>query len=407
MPSGRVFSATMKPSDQLLHRLSVLKAIQRHAPVARSALPELTGLSAGLITQLTAELLERGLIMESKVEGQGRGRPRVNLGINARGGTVIGAMLEGDGTLGVWFIDLSGNVLSAYKVPLSPAGTIDDLALAIIAALREALAQSGLGQADILHAAIAIPGIVDSRRGIIHFIKTMPLGPVAFAAPIAEALGIPVTIEGEMASMVRAEHWFGRMRDKASFSVLHFSHALGSGRYADGLAVTGASGISGEIGHAKIESGPHARPCFCGGMGCANSYASIFGMVEAAGLLRDLPFPAIRSLDEAFGELLNRAENGDHPALSLLKTAGEKLGVIVANHINVTDPGEILILLPDSRLHDVIRTAFDRVLEANVLPGMLGLARISFDLPLPDWRWKGTAALALEMEYLAPDRASR
>ena len=52
----------MRNTNQALNRLRVLKAIRRDGPISRSQLPLLTDLSAGMITQLTGELLQGGLI---------------------------------------------------------------------------------------------------------------------------------------------------------------------------------------------------------------------------------------------------------------------------------------------------------------------------------------------------------
>ena len=73
----------MRITDHALNRLNVLKAIRRWGPVARTELAMKTGLSSGSITQLTAELLGRELIIEAKETAKRNGRPRTFLEINA------------------------------------------------------------------------------------------------------------------------------------------------------------------------------------------------------------------------------------------------------------------------------------------------------------------------------------
>ena len=103
----------MRINDQTLNRLAVLKAIRQHGPIARSDLPRLTELSAGTITQLTAELLRRGLILERKDSTKRNGRPRTFLEIARNGAVVVGASIEGQGLLTTAFVDLMGNLLFA------------------------------------------------------------------------------------------------------------------------------------------------------------------------------------------------------------------------------------------------------------------------------------------------------
>ena len=65
----------MRISDYELNRLQVLKAIRRSEPVARTDLVKLTGLAGGTITQLTADFVRRGVVIEEKAATGGMGRP--------------------------------------------------------------------------------------------------------------------------------------------------------------------------------------------------------------------------------------------------------------------------------------------------------------------------------------------
>jgi len=65
----------MRISDYEWNRLQVLKAIRRSEPVARTDLVKMTGLAGGTITQLTADFVRRGVIMEEKAAPGAPGRP--------------------------------------------------------------------------------------------------------------------------------------------------------------------------------------------------------------------------------------------------------------------------------------------------------------------------------------------
>lgn len=397
----------MRILEQNYNRLSVLKAIRRFGPVARTDLPARTGLSGGLITQLTAELLENGLIRERKDMQQRPGRPRVNLEINASGAVVIGASRNLDGTVGVSFIDLAGDLIFSCDVPLRHDRTLTGLAHAIALAIGEAITTSPFEQSGIRHVGLAMHAVVDRDHGVVLHITTLPPGPVPFAQIISRELGIAVTIENDVSCMARAEHWFGRARQMDSFTLINFDLALGSARYRDGLLITGVNGISAEIGHTKLYTGAEARPCYCGAKGCAGTYASIFGVLRAAGLGTFEGAPDTDAFLRSFDGLVEQAYAGDAAALSLLHQAGEMLGVITANHINASDPGNVLILLPNPQFADLITEHFDDALVANVMPGMLHNNHVTTAFADPDWRWKGTAALALEHTYLSTGRISK
>jgi len=389
-------------SEQKRARLAVLKAIRHDGPVARGQLPRKTGLSAGTITSVTAQFVASGLVVEQREEVSGRGRPRVNLSINADGAIVVGATILGIGTLAVSFVDLAGSLLHSAEVRLEPANSLPDMAQALADALAEAIAASPFAAPRISRIGLALPAMVNPSAGTVLYMATMPAEPTPFAAPLAKALGIPVTIENDMVVMARAEHWFGRAQALDSFTLINFSFALGSARYVDGLPWSGANGLATEIGHTKLDAAPDARPCFCGGRGCVSAYSSIYGLLAAAGRLEGLAFPPVKGLDQRFGEFLDQAEAGDAVVLAHLHQSATFLALALANHVNASDPGTIVVLTP-ARLRAMIAERFDAVFAASVLPGIGAATRIIFAEPDPDWRWKGTAALALEQTFLGAD----
>ena len=395
------FAQRMVISEQARNRLAILKAIRHGGPVARTQLPGLTGLSAGTVSAVTADLVARGLVLEQRDSAPTRGRPRAYLSINSGGAVVVGAVIDGLGKLAVSFVDLSGRLLHSSHAPLVPAGTIAAMADAIAKALHDAIAASPFSPTGLDRIGLALPAIVDARTGTVLFMTTLPRDPMPFAATLAAALGIPVTIENDLAVMARAEHWFGRAQAMDTFTLVNFGFALGSARYVDGLPWTGASGISPDIGHTKIAWGPDARSCYCGGRGCATAYSSMFGLLTAAGRLDNLVFPPVKLLGARFSDLLDEAGDGNPQALAILREGGARLGQALANHINSADPGNIVVLLPDGRLHALIADAFEDALVAAVMPGMLETVRLHFEVEDNNWHWQGTAALALEQTFLA------
>ena len=391
----------MRISDHALNRLNLLKAIRRWGPVARTDLPKHIGLSSGSITQLTAELLGRGLIVERKETGKRPGRPRQYLEINAGGAVVLGVSLAGIGILDVAYVDLMGNRLHAEQFRLGRQPTLAAMAAAIAECLATSIASSPFAQSQISRVGIAIPGLVDSLKGNVHFMTTFPLGqPVAFAGPISDRLGLPVTIENDMTCMARAEHWFGRARDLDTFMLIHVGFAIGSAQYWRGLPKSGANGFNTELGHVKSATGDNARACFCGGRGCLTAYASMYGIMLASGELNDAPFPPTTSLGERFERYIDQADAGNVAAQQALHQAGACLGLTLANFINATDPGNILITFASARFLAAIRIAIGQALQAHTLAGVLPTTTIDLIVVDDDWRWRGTAALALEQTYL-------
>ena len=392
----------MRISDQALNRLTILKAIRRFGPIARTELIKKTDLSSGTITQLTADLLKRGLISESKEAAKRNGRPRSLLEINAGGALVIGASLTGIGKLDISFIDLMGNRLHSMESRTGTQPSLAAMADAIGENLAQAIQSSPFEADSISRVGIALPALVDSLRGEVHFMTTFPFEePVPFAGPISARLGLPVTTENDNTCMARAEHWFGRARQFETFTLVHVGFAIGSAQYEDGLPRSGANGLNSELGHVKIATGELARACFCGGYGCLTTYASMYGLLQAADELTGAVFPPTGSLGARFEQYMDRADAGDVTVHKSLNQAGTCLGVVLANLINSMDPGNVLITFASARFMRAIAEPMDLALKMNAIPGALPATKIEIVVADQDWRWKGTAALALEQTFLA------
>ena len=386
-------------SDNLLNRLRVIKAILREGPVARSDLPELTCLSAGLISQQTKQLVAQGLVRETRSAGA-KGRPRMLLEIAADGGIVVGVSLGGLGRIQCAFVDFAARRLFECETLLGPKETLGGFAVALAGAIKEAIAQSPFDPEQISRVGIALPALVDSARGVVHFNTTFPVEPTPFADPISAMLGLPVTIENPLDSLARAEHWFGRARHLQDFSLIRLGLSIDCAEFENGVPKYGPNGLSSSFGHTKVEFGPDARPCYCKASGCLTAHASPYGLLEAAGRLSDLPFPPVHGVEHRFNAYLQEARNGDLAARDALETAGRQLGLGIANYINCVNPSNLLVTIDDPDLAEMIAQPFRESLERNTMPGVLGVTQVEF-IPLdPDWWWQGTTALALEQIHL-------
>src|ERR1700733_3272875 len=101
----------MRISDYEFNRMRLLKAIRRAEPVARTDLAKITGLASGTITQLTADLVRRKILIEGKPAQKSFGRPRVELQINARAAHVVSVFAASYGSYVIEIVVLRGDVV--------------------------------------------------------------------------------------------------------------------------------------------------------------------------------------------------------------------------------------------------------------------------------------------------------
>jgi predicted NBD/HSP70 family sugar kinase len=391
----------MRINDQEANRLHVLKAIRRAEPVARTELVKLTGLSSATISDITGELLERGFLLEAKAQGSGRGRPRMQLLLNPGAAYVAGAFLHPDASLTVEISNARGDRIFARTTPVTRAPTVDALAGVIVAAVEETVAASPLRSSQISSVGVALPGVVDSIGGVLHWLQSYPIEPVPIAAMLEDRLQLPVIVDSSTNVIARAEHWFGEDRQLDDFSLFTVGLGMGFSQYLDGMLRAGAHGINSEIGHVKLNPG-EGPTCLCGARGCLMTAATMFGAVLRICEARGQPRPRLRHINDLFPVFAREAQEGERTARAVIDQVGRTLGIAVANHINMTDPARVLVLAQDAVFGDLIVAPFYAALQENTFGPLRGRIPVQFKIA-PEARYShGAAAMVLERLYRAP-----
>lgn len=382
-----------------LTRLMLLKAIRRDGPISRVELAESTGLSKGAVSEITAELIASGMVSEEASSLRERGRPRMMLTITSDALMVVGASLDFHGILELSLVDLAGNLISSRHALLGIHATAESLVRRIGSAIDSFVDDSSFDRLRIAAAAVAIPGVIESSAGILHWFTTLPDTRVPAAQIISDIAGFPVVIENSIDCLARAEHWFGSGPGADDFTIIYHGLSVGLAQYTGGIPRTGLAGLNSEFGHAKTDFSEGARACFCGARGCVTAYSSFLG-IAVSQLPDTAEQPDYLEVMTVTPAALEAAAAGEPTAAAAFGLAGRHLGLALANYANTSDPRLILIRTDDARMPALIRKELEAAFAANVMPTLLERTTIEIGHAMPDWRWKGAAALALEQAYL-------
>lgn len=127
----------------------------------------------------------------------------------------------------------------------------------------------------------------------------------------------------------------------------NISNGIGAAIIMNGENMPGATGVSGELGHVKVEY-EHARPCPCGQMGCCEAHASGAAIGrKVRQLAQDDPdyaklFAKKNYPIDAYGASL-LAREGDPKSLDVFTEAGKYIGRSIAVGLNVINPSHIFV----------------------------------------------------------------
>ncbi len=341
--SAGVDQTTLLPDWQGPASTGQVFALIRDARAAtRSEIGRLTGLSRTAVAARVGALLASGLVVEGERDEHERedqerepasGRPPVQLRFNRDAGVVLaGAIGRSRTQLGV--CDLDGAVLATTDLDQEVGSATEDLMPQVVAGLGDLLAGLGRSAASVKAVGLSIPGTVDVRTGASRDAPLMagwdrvPLAP--FVRVLTDA---PVFVDNDVNVMALSERrgHLGRHRDLVFVKA---STGIGAGIVTGGRLLRGAQGAAGEIGHTKVAAAEGIQ-CRCGDTGCLEAVAAGWSLVAAARA-------SGREVSHV-RDLVRLATDGDAEARHLVRTAGRRIGEVLASSVNLLNPEAVVV----------------------------------------------------------------
>ncbi|GAA1166749.1 putative NBD/HSP70 family sugar kinase [Kitasatospora gansuensis] len=367
-------SSTRAVPAEAAHRnaATVLRTVLAHGPLPRLRIAELTGISAGTVSRLTARLAAAGQLVElPAVPGPTEtGRPRVPLDLPLTGTAVAGVhigLLRT--TLGL--VDLRGGVLAQLVIP---RGSTDPGL--VVTELADTLGDLTTSHPTrrLLGVGVSTGGWVDTEAGTV--VEHGPLGwrDVPLYAELTARLDHPVRLDGLVRALALAEGWYGAGQRADSLLELFVGNVVGAAFTVARQIHHGPRSAAGGIAHLRLP-GVTGAPCECGHDDCLQAALadhSILRLAVAAGLVGP---------DEPYEELVRRAQDGATEAAGLLRTRARWIGRAAATLLDLVNP-ELVVLaggplltpeyLPDTRAELVRHSALGPAAAARLVPSGLG-----------------------------------
>jgi glucokinase len=247
-------------------------------------------------------------------------------------------------------VDEAHEVLGSSRLPTPTTGGPADVALAMIAAVRESLDQAGVGPAELTAVGVGSPGAVDEEAGTVTSARNLPdwEGTYPLGGKLEAALGAPVALSNDVNVATQAEFELGAAKPFKSLLGVFWGTGVGGGIVLDGRLWEGR-GAAGEIGHVVVKS--DGRKCPCGRIGCMEAYAGRGAMeVRAREKVDEGEKTVLFEIMEERGKprlssgIWARAlERDDKLAHHLVDRAAEAIGVAVASSLNLLDVDAVVI----------------------------------------------------------------
>ena len=381
------------------HSRLLLNLLWREREISRAELARRSGLSRSTVSAIVNDLLGTGLVEETGAGISSGGRRPIMLEFQDQSSFIVGIEL-GATHVSCVLTDLHCKVRASWSAPApvrnEPEAALEKMMLGV----RSVLEADGVGLSRVLGIGVAVPSPVDSE----HPGELLPLVAPKWkgyniATHLKESFGRPVFIDNDANLGALAELWWGAGCSAGDLAFIKVATGIGAGLTINARIFRGTSGIAGEIGHTSID--PNGPLCVCGLNGCLATFIGTPALLERAeAQLRasrsNRPPPA--SIDD----LVNAALDGDPPSVELIQYAGNKLGVGIANMLNLLNPKTVVIGGGIARAGDLIIDAVCQTIRGLSLPASISSTEIR-TTSLNEWGIAlGAATLTLEAALQTP-----
>jgi fructokinase len=223
---------------------------------------------------------------------------------------------------------------------------------------------------------VGMPGVISPHSGLVKNANSTVLIGKPFDRDLSEKLGRPVRVENDANCFVLSEATDGAGRHGSVVFGVILGTGVGGGISIHKEILSGRNRIAGEWGHNPLpwpdEHDTPGAKCYCGKIGCIETYLS------GAGLSRE--YQKLCGVALAAESIARAAINNDLAAVAALKRYTDRLARGLATVVNVIDPDIIVLGGGLSRIEGLYsglaqlleKYAFSDSLSVDVVPATHG-----------------------------------
>lgn len=339
--AGRALRPRTKvlPEHARTHNRSlVLQTLYRSGERSRADVARETGLTRVTVSDLVAQLIGEGFVIELGQREDARpGKPAVLLDINRSAHNIIGLDLSGHSAFRGAVMDLDGTIIERAEVALD--GRTGDEATQLVVQLVDELVT--LAAAPILGIGVGSPGVVD-LAGTVLTAPNLGWANEPLQTLLASRTNVPVTVGNDANVAVLAEHGFGDAR--GDMMLVKVGRGVGSGLLVGGSLVYGSRYAAGEIGQVMVGTD--------GGL--------------------DIPYDREHVLESWLSvprleTRIAEAQASGSPIEPVLREAGQRLGIALAPVVGALNLSEVVLSGPPELLDGVLSRAVIDTLRSRTM----------------------------------------
>lgn len=282
------------------NRNRVFRYIYRNGTVSNPDISHEMNMSLPTVTQITKELIEKGLVEEKgelKSTG-GRRAKALSAAVNVK--QAVGLDITKN-HISLVLTNLAGEIIK-YERIYQPYSSEDAYYHEVNKKLEDFLDESGVEREKLLGIGISFPGIIDLDREVIAASHVLGLKMASFES-VSQFFAYPCFFLNDANAGAYAEGI--RPGGMERFFYLSLSNTVGGAIFSQNELIQGNNFRCGEAGHMTVAA--DGETCYCGKKGCLDAYCSASHLSDAAedGKLEKF-FEALESGEEKAVQIWDR-----------------------------------------------------------------------------------------------------
>lgn len=344
-----------------INRNLVLDMIRSEKKISRALVAKKLGLSRSTVTSIVNELIKKKFVVETGLGDSTKegGRRGIELGFNPKSGYGIGVDIGRTRTL-IVLTDLDGEI--EYKEECKTTATAEETLDLIQAFIQK----SGIEKDRILGMGIGLPGIVDSREGLILDVPALNWGNINLVEKAKNDFPFPVYVNNDVNFAALGERWLGSEGMTDNMFFIAIGTGVGGAIIANGELIEGYRYSAGEINRfIDREDLARNRRNGPGEMGAFEQQISAFAL-ERSGISPE--------------ELFARYTRAEPEAVRIIDGFVQYLSITIANIVSLLNPQRVIIGGGVSgSMSTVIEDIRKQVSDLTPIPTEIKLARLGRD----------------------------
>lgn len=357
-PTGKVLPEHARSHNRAL----VLQTLYSSGARSRADVARETGLTRVTVSDLVAELISEGLVVELGQREDARpGKPATLIDVARDAFQIIGLDLSEHEVFRGAVTALDGTI--SLRAELARDGATGEEAARLVETLVDRLL--ALATIPVLGIGVGSPGVVDPL-GVVRSAPNLGWFDLPLQERLAARTDLPVHVANDANVAILAEHGESA---PGELLLVKVGHGVGAGLIVGGRPVIGGGFAAGEIGHVVVgtDGGPR---CACGKDGCLEAWVAE---------------PRLRA------QLAEAASERDE----ILREAGRRLGIVLAPVVGALNLTEVVLSGPADLLDGAFHEATVDTLRKRTMAELNRDLRLRMSEQAEDIVLRGAAVMVL------------